>query len=90
MNFDKYNPLQGTKKEEKPDPGVRDPECGDPRDLQSLQDSGPVVRLMEYLKKHQDKGISLRQREGRAFIEFEPGLSRKDREPSDGRSPSMF
>jgi len=78
MIHDKYNPMQGRKKADTA-PEIPERKSDERPALQSWQDSGPVVRLLEYLKKHEEKGMNLILKEGRASIRFEPGLSGKDR-----------
>jgi len=78
MIHDKYNPMQGIKKLD-PAPEIPEPKSNGKPALQSWQDSGPIVRLLEYLKTHEDKGVKMILKEGRACLRFEPGLGGKDR-----------
>jgi hypothetical protein len=68
--MDKYNPLKGIETTQAK---------VDTTELQSWKDSAPVIRLSEYMKMHQGKGIYLYQRRGRPYLYFEPGIVKGDR-----------
>jgi hypothetical protein len=67
--MDKYDPLKG-----------KEPEPAAPLGPQSWKDSAAVVRLSEYMKMHNDRGIHLYQRKGRPYLFFDPGIAGEDKD----------
>jgi len=74
----KYDPLKSAPLPSAPQPGGGLPPAL-PTTLSAWQDSGPVMRLSEYLKQHQSQGIKLYQSEdGKPSLCFVPGLGLAD------------
>ena len=78
MDFSKYDPL----KKKDPEKGLTSADYDDhtsaPGRSEPWMTSTPVILLIEYLRKHQDQGVTLYERLGHIGLKFEPGIKGAD------------